>query len=329
MLLINDCFQTHVFDHRLQGFLLMLKRKAVHAKLTGKGCRTAVLDELYGITPPFKIVWHLAADKEYHRTIKEWGLAGVMELTSEWDRLHLKFWQYAGKFHCVFFKFLNLELEMQTEPGFLPERFIEIFQLADRRLRLIRSALSNPVLKSVGVRNYICDFLQQEPDVEKRYFLMELFVTLLELSLTREEETNQEIFRNRAHHYLRNIILSRAESDADESRRAMAGSLALRGCGQVEAELATPISMVWGFLANQKHFASEIEKSPEPARYCERYFSDGRVEIGEITPAARGEKSELISLPRYDLYAQVFPDYETAMMSRNAALDILRNSQIK
>ena len=42
MLLINDCFQTHVFDHRLQGFLLMLKRKAVHAKLTGKGCRTAV-----------------------------------------------------------------------------------------------------------------------------------------------------------------------------------------------------------------------------------------------------------------------------------------------
>lgn len=48
MLLINDCFQTHVFDHRLQGFLLMLKRKAVHAKLTGKGCRTAVLDELYG-----------------------------------------------------------------------------------------------------------------------------------------------------------------------------------------------------------------------------------------------------------------------------------------
>ena len=37
----------------------------------------------------------------------------------------------------------------------------------------------------------------------------------------------------------------------------------------------------------------------------------------------------MISLPRYDLYAQVFPDYETAMMSRNAALDILRNSQIK
>lgn len=109
----------------------------------------------------------------------------------------------------------------------------------------------------------------------------------------------------------------------------MAGSLALRGCGKVEAELATPISMVWGFLANQKHFASEIEKSPEPRALLRTVFSDGRVEIGEITPAARGEKSgdDFASLLRP--VRSGLSRYETAMMSRNAALDILRNSQIK
>ena len=55
MLMINDCFQTHVFKPQLQGFLTMLKHKASHGTRLRKGLHTARLDELYGIVPPFEI----------------------------------------------------------------------------------------------------------------------------------------------------------------------------------------------------------------------------------------------------------------------------------
>ena len=94
----------------------------------------------------------------------------------------------------------------------------------------------------------------------------------------------------------------------------MFGVLALRGCLKMDEELMNPVSMIWGFLINQQYYQDQIDKSEDPACFCERYYPNGKVHIGEITPVTKGEK-------------QVFPNYETAIKCRNATLDILRRNQ--
>lgn len=328
MLMINDCFQTHVFKPQLQGFLTMLKHKASHGTRLRKGLHTARLDELYGIVPPFEIRWHLPSGEAFQQQIREWGLSGVLELSCEWDNLRLEFWNYAGKFHCVQIDLMGSVTKIQTRPVFQPELFINLFHQAEKRLNLIYSAYSNTFFKITGVREYICNFLQREPDTIKRNFLIEVFITLLAQKLTKEEEQNQNAFGNRANHFIQNIIRYRAEAlSATQLYKTMFGVLALRGCLKMDEELMNPVSMIWGFLINQQYYQDQIDKSEDPACFCERYYPNGKVHIGEITPVTKGEKSEMMILPRYDLYKQVFPNYETAIKCRNVALDILRRNQ--
>lgn len=327
MLLINDCFQTHTFSHQFQGFLTMLQHKASHGTRLLKGFHEAQLDELYGILPALIIRWHLPSGEAYKLPIKEWGLDGVLEILNEWDNLHLKFWNYAGKFYCVHLKLFDSVMEIQTDPAFQTEQFISIFHQAEKRLHLIYSAFHNPLLKIVGIRDYVNKFIQQEPNPEKRNFLIEIFITLLSLTLTQDEEMNQDCFRNRANHFIQNIIRYRAEAISPQRHfKSMFGVMALRGSSKTTEELLNPISMVWGFLMNQQYYRDETIRSQEPACFCERYYPNGRVDIGEITAVTKGEKSEMLILPRYDLYKQVFPDYETAIKCRNVALDILRQN---
>lgn len=329
MLMINDCFMTHTFNPKIQEFLSMLKQKAIHGKHVRKGFQEAILDELYGILPPLELRWYMISDKKYHRQIKDWGLAGVLEIANGWDQLHLVLWNHINRFHCVQMSLLNTELTMMNEPVFLPQLFIEIFHQADKRLQLIYSAFTNPILKVVGVRNYINDLILRETDQQKRNFLLEICITLLGLKLEKGEESNLDSFQNRAFHYVQNIIRYRVESAvASASTRQMAGVMALRGCMKLEEELMNPISMIWGYKVNQDFYRDKIEKSPEPACFYERYYSNGKVNIGEVLPAVSQEdKSDMISLARCDVYKQVFPDYETAITCRNAALGILRRNK--
>lgn len=329
MLLINDCFMTHTFTPKIQEFLAMLKQKAASGKHAHGGFQEASLDELYGILPPLELKWYMAPDKKYHRQIREWGLTGVLEIDNDWDRLHMVLWNHGNKFHGVHINLLETELTILNEPVFLPRLFIDIFRQAEKRLQLLYSAFTNPLLKVVGVRKYINDLILSEADLEKRNFLLEVCITLLCLKLEKDEETNLEYFQNRARHYIQNMIRYRVEAAvASATVRQIAGVMALRGGMKLEEELLNPISMIWGFQVNQDFYRDEIEKSPEPACFYEKYYTNGRVDIGEILPVvSSGEKSEMISRPRCDLYKQVFPDYETAMICRNVALGILRHNK--
>lgn len=67
--------------------------------------------------------------------------------------------------------------------------------------------------------------------------------------------------------------------------------MALRGGMKLEEELLNPISMIWGFQVNQDFYRDEIEKSPEPACFYEKYYTNGRVDIGEILPVVSSDEN--------------------------------------
>lgn len=62
---------------------------------------------------------------------------------------------------------------------------------------------------------------------------------------------------------------------ASATVRQIAGVMALRGGMKLEEELLNPISMIWGFQVNQDFYRDEIEKSPEPACFYEKYYTNG------------------------------------------------------
>ncbi len=328
MSILNEIMSRYAMPDNITNFLDSMREKIARQQGETQGCNSVNFDELYGILPVTSAIRHdrETRDENLRAVISQWNLSEILILQNHWDNMKVTLWKQDGCYYCMKLKLFQKEWTVSVTPDVNLQEAEELFPIVSRRLKLLASAFGNTPLRQLGIRQYIHELMKQAGSELKQNFYLELFLTIFHLKLTAEELANQDIFLKRAVLHCKSIIAMRARCGVKTEAAKMAGMAAARGSGALLDELFVPINMTWGFLANHK--ALENLSIPDKGKFCfhEYYDTKGNIELGEIFPASKQEKSLLKIQHKRDCYIQVFPDYQSALTFRNIAFKLIQSS---
>lgn len=315
MSLIDNKLIAFRYPSEIENFLNILKEKTVR-----RDPSRAVFDELYGILPATRTDW-----KDHSPMIEQWELDGVMTLRNEWNNLKMTLLSSGAHWYCTQVGMFKNSFAVELENSFNFEKYQEIYALSASLLEFLQSGYNNLLLKNTGIRNYIFEQQEKAESVSKRDLLSEIFITLLGQKLTENEEFDQNLFTRKAELIVSHIVGERAKCCISPMVRDLAGIAAVRGQKHelLEKEFYVPISLIWGFLANEKYMAVHQQESDTPYYFLEQYYPDQTIRISSVLPATPLDKTEMMILRDHDAYKQVFPDHKTALTFHRIACGII------
>ena len=311
---------TEEIEHFLDTILAKINAERQNDSLS-----SIKLDELYGILPCTTAERHgrKTENKHFQDCIEKWNLSEILILKNDWDKMTAEIWKQDGKYFCLGLELygkkwessISTESEIAASAG-------KIYPFAVRRLALLSSAFGNTPLRQLGIRRYVHDLLVPLADQE-RYFYLELFLTLFNLELSENELQNQDLFLKRAKIHFQSIVGQRAKCGVLPEFSRVAEIAAVRGSDRLFSAIYAPINMIWGFLANRKIMKPQGMEPQGKFCFYEYYDARGNVSLGEIFPVGEKDKSTLKIMHDRDCYMQVFPNYQTALLFRNTANQML------
>ena len=321
---IDTFFTQMQYTQEIRDFLQEMKRKLLERDPLD-GVHIVCLDELYGLLPPTRMYWHTqeSGNPNIALQIKNRSLDGVLEITNDWDRQRMVFWGVGNHFHCVSLELYGKVLAPPQEGILNATAYEELFRESGQRLELLAGAFGNLLLRYPTIRAYFNQYLNNNLHDDRLGLATELMITLMGLKLTPEEELNQDLFHQRAQNHFAAIIRHRSEFCSSREEQRFAGVIALSGCYELQSDFSASVYMMWGLLANEKYMRSEPEKSRLRYLVTEKYYPDGKVEIGDVLPVAANEEFSFQQYRRFDCYRQIYSDLKTAQLCRKLATNIL------
>ena len=316
MSILNETLHDFRFEPETTDFL-----ELIAAKTRKTPEKKAVIDELYGLIPPLEVSCRDCRNEQE----RNWEIERILRLDCSWDDFSLELYSSGNQFHAGKIALYGRETELELTAPLNLTVAGQIRNDAEKRLQLLSKAFGNILLRMMGVRKMLTEFLAGLAEKEMNDTALEIIVRLLSTRLTREETVNQEVFFQRATVMIAEVLAYRAGFQTKSAAyKQFASVSAARKSHRIFDELHPVLCQIWGSLANADRMTEErISKG----KYCytETYHPDGRIEIGEIIPALPTDESTLEVRFGKDCYKQIFSSYETAAYFRAAALRMIQS----
>ena len=316
MSILNETLHTVRFEPETAEFLELLSEKAGKAPE-----KKTVIDELYGLIPPLEVSCRDCRNEQE----RNWEIERILRLDCSWDDFSLELYGSGSQFHAGRIAIFGRKTELELTAPLNLAVAGQIRNDAEKRLQLLSKAFGNILLRMMGVRKMLTEFLAGLTEKEMNDMALEIIIRLLSTRLTGKETVNQEVFFQRAAVMIAEVLAYRAGFQAKSAAyRQFASVSAARNSHRIFDELHPVICQIWGCLANADRMTEErIGKG----KYCytETYRPDGKIEIGEIIPALPNDESTLEVRFGKDCYKQIFSSYETAAYFRAAALRMIQS----
>lgn len=316
MSILNEALHTVRFEPETAEFLELLSEKAGKAPE-----KKAVIDELYGLIPPLEVSCRDCRNEQE----RNWEIERILRLDCSWDDFSLELYGSGRQFHAGKITLFGRETELELTAPLNLAVAGQIRNDAEKRLQLLSKAFGNILLRMMGVRKLLTEFLVGLAEKEMNDMALEIIIRLLSTRLTGKETVNQEVFFQRAAVMIAEVLAYRAGFlTKSAAYRQFASVSAARKSHRIFDELHPVLCQIWGCLANADRMTEERVGKGKYS-YMETYHPDGRIEIGEVIPALPTDESILEVRFGKDCYKQIFSSYETAAYFRAAALRMIQS----
>ena len=316
MSILNETLHTVRFEPETAEFLELLSEKAGKAPE-----KKTVIDELYGLIPPLEVSCRDCRNEQE----RNWEIERILRLDCSWDDFSLELYGSGSQFHAGRIAIFGRKTELELTAPLNLAVAGQIRNDAEKRLQLLSKAFGNILLRMMGVRKLLTEFLVGLAEKEMNDMALEIIVRLLSTRLTGKETVNQEVFFQRAAVMIAEVLAYRAGFlTKSAAYRQFASVSAARKSHWIFDELHPVLCQIWGCLANADRMTEERVGKGKYS-YMETYHPDGRIEIGEVIPALPTDESILEVRFGKDCYKQIFSSYETAAYFRAAALRMIQS----
>lgn len=316
MSILNETLHTVRFEPETAEFLELLSEKAGKAPE-----KKTVIDELYGLIPPLEVSCRDCRNEQE----RNWEIERILRLDCSWDDFSLELYGSGSQFHAGRIAIFGRKTELELTAPLNLAVAGQIRNDAEKRLQLLSKAFGNILLRMMGVRKILTEFLAGLAEKEMNGTALEIIIRLLSTRLMGKETVNQEVFFQRAAVMIAEVLAYRAGFlTKSAAYRQFASVSAARKSHWIFDELHPVLCQIWGCLANADRMTEERVGKGKYS-YMETYHPDGRIEIGEVIPALPTDESTLEVRFGKDCYKQIFSSYETAAYFRAAALRMIQS----
>jgi len=315
MSILNDALHNFRLEPETTDFLELIHDKARKAQEN-----KTVIDELYGLIPPLNVSCQNCRNEKE----REWEIESILRMDCSWDDFTLELYYSGNQFRAGRISIFGRETELELNAPLNEAIAGQIRYDAEKRINLLSKAFGNVLLRMMGVRKMLTEFLAGLEEKGLNDTALEIIVRLLSSRLTGEETVNQDVFFKRSAVLIAETLAYRAGFQTrNAAGRQFAAVSAARKSHLIYDELHPVLCQIWGCLANAERMTAERIGT---GKYCymETYHPDGRIEIGEIIPALPNDENTMEVRFGKDCYKQVFSSYETAVYFRAAALRMIQ-----